>query len=454
MNLLLAIDWSTVGVKAGQLILSLSILVVLHELGHFLPAKWFKCRVEKFYLFFDPWFSLFKKKIGETEYGIGWLPLGGYVKISGMIDESMDKEQMKQPAQPWEFRSKPAWQRLIIMIGGVTVNLLLGFFIFSMILFKWGDEYLPSENLTYGVYVDSLGEKIGIRNGDQIVSVNEKPVTNFLKFSGDFILNEAKTIRVKRNGEMIDLDVPEGSIRTLINRKGDPLARPAYPAVVDSVLTSKAKFTKNALQHGDTIIALNGEPITSFFQFQDKKLAYKNSEISMLVTRASGDTVEVKARTSKNADVYFRPVGGAKFLKIETRQYTFAEALPAGVAKGWETLVANIKNFKLLFTSKEVKASESLGSFISIGNMFGEQWDWERFWSMTALLSIVLAFMNILPIPALDGGHVIFTLYEMISGRKPSEKFMEYAQMVGMILLLLLMAYALGLDFWRFLFKS
>lgn len=454
MNLLLAIDWSTVGVKAGQLILSLSILVVLHELGHFLPAKWFKCRVEKFYLFFDPWFSLFKKKIGETEYGIGWLPLGGYVKISGMIDESMDKEQMKQPAQPWEFRSKPAWQRLIIMIGGVTVNLLLGFFIFSMILFKWGDEYLPAENLTYGVYVDSLGEKIGIKNGDQIVSVNGKPVTNFLKFSGDFILNEAKTIRVKRNGEMIDLDVPEGSIRTLINRKGDPLARPAYPAVVDSVLTSKAQFTKNALQHGDTIIALNGEPITSFFQFQDKKLDYKNAEIAMLVTRPTGDTVEVKARTSKNAEVHFRPVSGAKFLKIETRHYTFGEALPAGVAKGWETLVANIKNFKLLFTSKEVKASESLGSFISIGNMFGEQWDWERFWSMTALLSIVLAFMNILPIPALDGGHVIFTLYEMISGRKPSEKFMEYAQMVGMILLLLLMAYALGLDFWRYLFKS
>jgi regulator of sigma E protease len=454
MNLILAIDWSTVGVKAGQLILSLSILVVLHELGHYLPAKWFKCRVEKFYLFFDPWFSLFKKKIGETEYGIGWLPLGGYVKISGMIDESMDKEQMKQAPQPWEFRSKPAWQRLIIMIGGVTVNLLLGFFIFSMILFKWGDEYLPSENLTYGVYVDSLGEKIGIRNGDQIVSVNGRPVTNFLKFSGDFILNEAKTIRVQRDGQMIDLKVPEGSIRTLISRKGDPLARPAYPAVVDSVLTSKAKFTKNALQHGDTIIGLNGQRITSFFQFQDKKSELKNAEITMLVSRPTGDTVEVKARTDEKAGVNFRPFYFDKFLKLETRQYTFAEALPAGVRKGWETLVANIKNFKLLFTSKEVRASESLGSFISIGNMFGEKWDWERFWSMTALLSIVLAFMNILPIPALDGGHVIFTLYEMISGRKPSEKFMEYAQMVGMILLLLLMAYALGLDFWRFLFKN
>jgi regulator of sigma E protease len=451
---LLAIDWATVGVKAGQLILSLSILVILHELGHFIPAKWFKCRVEKFYLFFDPWFALLKKKIGETEYGIGWLPLGGYVKISGMIDESMDKEQMKQPPQPWEFRSKPAWQRLIIMIGGVTVNLLLGFFIFSMILFTWGDEYLPAKNLTYGVYVDSLGEKIGIRNGDHIISVNGEEVTNFNKLSGDFILNEAKTIRVQRDGQMIDLKVPEGSIRTLINRKGDPLARPAYPAVVDSVFQDKAKFTQDRLMHGDTIISLNNQPITSYFQYQDNKLKYKNTEIAMDVVRMNGDSVTVRARTDENANVYFRPVYGDKFLKVEKRKFTFLESLPAGVEKGWGTLMMNLKNFKLLFTSKEVKASESLGSFLSIGNMFGEQWDWERFWSMTALLSIVLAFMNILPIPALDGGHVIFTLYEIISGRKPSEKFMEYAQMVGMILLLLLMAYALGLDFWRFLFKN
>src|SRR5215216_6210804 len=227
---LLAIDWSAVGVKAAQFVLCLSILVVLHELGHFLPAKWFKCRVEKFYLFFDPWFSLFKKKVGDTVYGIGWLPLGGYVKISGMVDESMDKEQMKQPPQPWEFRSKKPWQRLIIMIGGVTMNLLLGFFIFSMILFTWGEDYLPAKNLTYGVYVDTLGEKIGIQNGDRIVSVNGKEVENFNKLSGDFILNEAQTIQVQRNGQLLNLKVPEGSIRTLINRKGDPLARPAYQA--------------------------------------------------------------------------------------------------------------------------------------------------------------------------------------------------------------------------------
>ncbi len=265
---------------------------------------------------------------------------------------------------------------------------------------------------------------------------------------------KARRLPLTVTGKSITLNVPDGSIRKLISRKGDPLARPAYPAVVDSVLTSKAKFTQNELRHADTIISLNGQPITSYFQFQDKKLAFKNAEISMLVTRPTGDTVEVKARTDENANVFFRPVYGDKFLKIETRSYTLGEALPAGVAEGWETLVANLKNFKLLFTSKEVKASESLGSFISIGNMFGEQWDWERFWRMTALLSIVLAFMNILPIPALDGGHVIFTLYEMISGKKPGEKFMEYAQLVGMIMLLMLMAYALGLDFWRYLFKN
>lgn len=450
---LLAIDWSTVGVKAGQLVLSLSILVVLHELGHYIPAKLFKCRVEKFYLFFDPWFALFKKKIGETEYGIGWLPLGGYVKISGMIDESMDKEQLKLPPQPWEFRSKPAWQRLIIMIGGVTVNLLLGFLIFSMILFVWGDEYLPTKNLTYGVYVDSIGQKIGIRNGDHILSVNGEEVTNFNKLSGDFILNEAKTIQVSRDGHPINLTVPEGTIRSLINRKGEPLARPAFPAVVDSVLPKKAKFTLNNLQQGDTIITLNGQPVHSFYEFEENKKKFRSKEITMNVVRATGDTVEVKTLTDADANVGFRPVYGDKFLKVEKRKYTFLESLPAGVDKGWSTLVMNIKNFKLLFTSKEVKASESLGSFLSIGNMFGEQWDWERFWSMTALLSIVLAFMNILPIPALDGGHVIFTLYEMITGRKPGDKFMEYAQMMGMALLLLLMAYALGLDFWRFLFK-
>ena len=448
---LLAIDWATVGIKAAQLILSLSILVVLHELGHYLPAKWFKCRVEKFFLFFDPWFSLFKRKIGETVYGIGWLPLGGYVKISGMVDESMDKEQLKQPAQPWEFRSKPAWQRLIIMIGGVTVNLILGFFLFAMILFTWGEEYLPAKNVKYGVYVDSLGQKIGLQDGDKIISVNGKEVENFYKISGEIILNEAKTLQVERNGQMVDLKIPDGTIRTLIKRKGEPVAYPRFPAVVDSVVLSETKFVQGKLEKGDEIIGLNGQHISSFIQFSDLKKDLKDTVIDLSVLRG-GDTILVKTKTNENASIGFRAVQEEKFLEHSKIKYSFFESLPAGVKKGWNTLVMNVKNFKLLFTSKEVKASESLGSFLSIGNMFGAEWNWERFWTMTALLSIVLAFMNILPIPALDGGHVLFTLYEMITGRKPSDKFMEYAQMAGMILLLALMAYALGLDFWRYLF--
>lgn len=450
--ILLAIDWSVVGIKAGQLILCLSILVVLHELGHFLPAKWFKCRVEKFYLFFDPWFSLVKKKIGDTVYGIGWLPLGGYVKIAGMIDESMDKEQMKLPPQPWEFRSKPAWQRLIIMIGGVTVNLILGFLLFAMILFVWGETYLPTKNLKYGIYVDSLGQKVGLKDGDRIVSVNGKVIDNFYKISGAVILDEAKTIEIERDGKQLQLPIPEGTTRDLIKRKGDPLAYAKYPAVVDSVDMKKAKITSGTLQKNDQIIGLNGAPIGSYIELMDKKSAFKSKPISLTIVRGA-DTSEVKLVTSDKAEIGFFAKKDTAFLDYVTKEYSLFQSIPAGVRKGWETLGANIQNFKLLFTSKEVKASESLGSFLSIGSMFGARWDWERFWGMTALLSIVLAFMNILPIPALDGGHVIFTLYEMITGRKPGDKFMEYAQMVGMVLLLGLMAYALGLDFWRFLFK-
>ena len=449
---LLAIDWTVVGIKAGQLILCLSILVVLHEMGHFLPAKWFKCRVEKFYLFFDPWFSLIKKKVGETEYGIGWLPLGGYVKIAGMIDESMDKEQLKQAPQPWEFRSKPAWQRLIIMIGGVTVNLLLGFLIFAMVLYKWGEEYLPVKSVTQGVFVDSLGMKVGLQDGDKIIGVNGKEIDNFEKIPGEIILNEGKSLQIERNSQKVELAIPEGTIRSLIRKKGERLAYPKFPAIVDSVDLKIAKFKEGTLQKGDEIIGFDGKPVRSYAELTYLKKSYVNKEVPVRVARGK-DTATIRLMVDKDSrlGIIVKPM--TDFLKFKKRDYGFFESLPAGVRKGWSTLVMNIQNFKLLFTSKEVKASESLGSFISIGGMFGAQWDWERFWSMTALLSIVLAFMNILPVPALDGGHVIFTLYEMITGRKPGEKFMEYAQIVGMVLLLGLMAYALGLDVFR-LFKG
>ena len=443
--MLLAIDWSVVGIKAGQLILCLSILVILHEMGHFLPARWFKCRVEKFYLFFDPWFSLFKKKIGETEYGIGWLPLGGYVKIAGMIDESMDKEQMKQPPQPWEFRSKPAWQRLIIMIGGVTVNLILGFLIFGMILWIWGEKRLPMDKLVHGVMVNPISEKVGLKNGDQLISIDGDSVKDYYSLSRDIILEEAKTVQVKRDGQIINLPIPAGTIRSLIKTKVAFVIPRTYP-IVDTVFKT-AKFTQDRLKNGDHILALNNNNVTFFDEYIKEKLKYKNQEVTLKVLRGA-DTVYVKAMTDSVGAIGFLP-DPEKLAGTYTQDYSFFPAIPAGVKKGWETLIMNIKNFKLLFTSPEVKASESLGSFISIGGMFSEEWNWERFWTMTALLSIVLAFMNILPIPALDGGHVLFTIYEMISKRRPSEKFMEYAQMTGMVLLLGLMAYALGLDIFR-----
>src|SRR5215831_528183 len=376
MATLLAIEWKEVGIQAGQLLLCLSILVILHEMGHFLPAKWFKCRVEKFYLFFDPWFSLFKKKIGETVYGIGWLPLGGYVKISGMIDESMDKEQMSLPPQPWEFRSKKPWQRLIIMIGGVTVNLILGFFIFSMILWKWGEEYLPTKNAIYGVYPDSLGKKIGIINGDMIIGINGKVVPNFDKLSAEMILNEAKTMQVERDGRHISLDIPEGTIRELVKRKGELFAYPRYPAVIDSISTKDAKFISGALQSNDQIISLNGQFIGSQEELMDFKKDMKDKEVDLGVLR-NNDTVHVKVMLNHTASIGYKPRPITNFLKFDTVKYSLLQSLPAGVKKGWGTLVANIQHFKLLFTSKEVKPSESLGSFLSIGSMFDAGWDWE-----------------------------------------------------------------------------
>ncbi|WP_126973237.1 RIP metalloprotease RseP [Gynurincola endophyticus] len=448
MTTLLAIDWSLVGIKAAQLFLSLSILVVLHELGHFLPAKWFKCRVEKFYLFFDPYFSLFKKKIGETVYGIGWLPLGGYVKISGMIDESMDKEQIKQPAQPWEFRSKPAWQRLIIMIGGVTVNLILGFVIFVMISFVWGDTRLDMNKLENGIVVNGISKNAGLQNGDRIISIDQKVINDYFDINRTLILDEAKSIQVNRNGEVVNLEIPKGTIRSLIKSKSS-FVTPRIQPIVGTINEDIADFTKDSLIKNDVIVALNGQPV----KFQDELLTqlkgYPNQEVALTVLRGT-DTVVVGAKTDSSAAIGF--FVNIDQLPTEKVDYNLGQSIPAGISKGWETVVMQLKNFKMLFTSDEVKASESLGSFISIGNMFGAEWDWERFWHMTALLSFVLAIMNMLPIPALDGGHVMITLYEIITGRKPSDKFLEYAQIVGMILVLGLMAYAIGLDLWRYIF--
>lgn len=444
---LLAIDWVSVGVKTGQFILSFSILVVLHELGHFIPARLFKCRVEKFYLFFNPWFSLWKKKIGETEYGIGWVPFGGFVKISGMIDESMDKEQMKQEPQPWEFRAKPAWQRLIIMVGGVVVNILLAIVIFIGITWVWGEENLPVKNMKYGVYADSLGHSMGIKDGDNIVAIDGRPVEFFGTLESEIVLSEAKKIQVIRDGQSVDLPVPDGFIKKIIrNKKFSGLVYPRYPVIVDSVSNKK----ESGLQRGDQLIAINNQPFNFYHEFDKLKRNYKDSSVTITVIR-NNDTIPVPARVSSKGAVGFFAVSPMEILGTVHKQYSFMASIPVGFNHCWETLNRYVTGLKQLFTGK-VAASDSLGSVISIGNTFPGVWDWERFWTLTGIFSIILAFMNILPIPALDGGHALFTLFEMVTGRKPGDKFMEYAQMAGMILLLGLMAYALGLDFWR-LFK-
>ncbi len=450
----LVIDWISTGVKTAQFIMSFSILVVLHELGHFIPARLFKCRVEKFYLFFDPYFSLWKKKKGDTEYGLGWIPFGGYVKISGMIDESMDKEQMKLPPAPYEFRAKPAWQRLIIMIGGVVVNIILAIVIFIGITWVWGEQYLPAKNVQYGVHADSLAKSIGIMDGDKIVSIDGKIVEDFGTIVPEIITTDAKKIQIERNGAKLEISVPDGLIKNLFKtKKGRELASEfvtiQYPAIVDSVAKT-AVFTKNKFQKGDQLIAFNNKPFNYFHEYEALNKGYADSVVSFTVLRQK-DTVDVRVLlNNKGAVGFFRKSPYAIFGSV-TKTYTLAQAIPMGFSHCFETLDRYITGIKQIFTGK-VNASESLGSVISIGNTFPGVWDWQKFWTLTGIFSIILAFMNILPIPALDGGHALFTLYEMITGRKPGDKFMEYAQMAGMVLLLGLMAYALGLDFWR-LFK-
>lgn len=430
--------------QAAQFILSLSILIVLHELGHFIPAKLFKTRVEKFYLFFDPWFSLFKVKKGETEYGIGWLPLGGYVKISGMIDESMDKEQMKLPPQPWEFRSKPAWQRLIIMVGGVTVNVILGILIYAMVLFTWGEKFLPTENVTNGVAVDTLAYQMGLRGGDMILSVDNKPVENINKVPYAVLINKAKSIQVERNGDKIDIPITENDLSEMIANKYT-LVEPRFPFDIDTVLAG-LPADKAGIKKGDKIIAINNIP-TPYFQdavkvFQNNK----NLPVDVKLVR-NNDTLIKKAIVSEEGKLGIGPKTLDNYFTLKTKEYGFLESFPAGIHKAYETFDSYIKQMKVIFTVKG--ASKQIGGFMTIGKAYSTSWDWQSFWAFTAFLSIVLAIMNILPIPALDGGHVMFLLYEVITGRKPNEKVMEYAQYVGMFLLLSLLLFANGNDVMR-----
>lgn len=466
-------------IQIGLFILSLSLLIVLHEFGHYITARWFKVRVLKFYLFFDflfplpevMKFSLFKKKIGDTEYGIGWFPLGGYVQMAGIMDESMDKEALKEPVKDYEFRAKPAWQRLIILLGGIIVNVLLAFIIYGFVLFHWGEKTMPVENMTNGLYAGEKAQEFGLQTGDIITYVDDKKVEKVGDEPLMILIQKAKEVTVLRNGKTIKMSIPSTFYRGIIDDlQNKEFLTPAMFPVVDH-LVEEGNLKAAGGQVGDKIIAINNQPV-QYFQdipplLQCKGVKYKKRNIIQIlfnskrkVERASetiavnvlrdNDTIPLKVTVGEGDKIGF----GAPFdFEMDTIRYSFGEAMIGGVRKSMEKLDMYIDQFSLIF-DKDIKGWKSIGGFKAIGSMFPKQVDWEHFWNLTAFLSIMLAFLNLLPIPALDGGHALFTIYEMIFRRPPNAKFMEMAQTIGMILLLILVVFANGNDFFGHLINK
>lgn len=450
-------------IKAIQLFLSLSILIVLHELGHFIPAKFFKVKVEKFYLFFDLKFSLFKKKIGDTEYGMGWLPLGGYVKIAGMIDESMDKEQMAQPAKPWEFRSKPAWQRLIIMLGGVTVNIILGFLIYMMVLFVWGSAYVSPEGMPNGFAVADTFKKLGFEDGDRIIEVDEEEFKNSIDINKHLMMRDVETVTVlHQDGEEETIQIPE-NIGDAMFEEGVyqpfiPIERPVLDTVLEDSPAALA-----GLKKGDIIISVNDMEIGYWHELTNE-ITKSEGEPLTLVIRREGEmeSIAMDPEGEKNSGGELQSITVApdeenklgidrvREIDVQFENYGVAESIKSGFEYGYWTLHDYVAQFKYVFTKK---GATQVGGFGAIGGLFPDTWNWQGFWLTTAFISIILAFMNILPIPALDGGHVMFLLYEMVTGRQPNDKVMEYAQMVGFFILIALVLFANGNDIYRWLFE-
>ena len=434
-------------IKALQLILSLAILVVLHELGHFIPAKLFKTKVEKFYLFFDWPYSLFKKKIGDTEYGIGILPLGGYVKIAGMIDESMDTEHLNKEPEPWEFRSKPAWQRLIIMLGGVTVNLILGFAIYMMVTFIWGKDIITSENLKDGFEVNEIMKPYGFSDGDKILKVDGQPFENVVDISKYLFLRDVSTVTVQHvNGKIEKLTIPE-NIGHIMMESGatnpfTPLVAPVIGEVAPNSLAEKFDFKAN-----DRIVTINDIELVKWQELLPFLQDANNEELSFEILRDGSKMQKTVVLDERNELGVYPKMPEISFTKIN---YSLFESFSVGYDKAYWILSDYITQFEYVFTPKGIT---QLGGFGAIGSIFPPSWDWQRFWESTALLSLILAFMNLLPIPALDGGHVMFLLYEVFSGRKPNDKFMEYAQMTGFLLLVSLVLFANGNDVYRYFFS-
>ena len=436
-------------IKIIQVLMSLSLLVAIHEFGHYIVARIFKIRVEKFYIFFDPWFSLFKWKKGETEYGIGWVPLGGYVKIAGMIDESMDLEQMKAPIQPYEFRAKPAWQRLMVMLAGVTMNVLLAMLIYTGIRYVYGESYLRNEDAKWGYTFSEAGERLGFRDGDKILSVDGEVLDGVNDLRNKLLLTEGgREVVVNRGGEQVSINISfDDLLQMRRNREYETLYELRFPFIIDSVASESALAA--GLKSGDEIVAFNGVEGVDAVQIVTELLPQiKGDTVALKVNRAGS---EVELRVPVNAEGKMGVVFRGDLIKPHTREYGFFEAIPAGVKMAGQTIANYWEQLKLIFTPK-TKMYEELGGFIAIGNIFPSEFDWLHFWTMTAFLSIMLAVLNVMPIPGLDGGHALFTLWEMITGRKPSEKFLEIMQYIGLMILLALLVYANGNDIYR-LFK-
>ncbi|MFV0397471.1 MAG: RIP metalloprotease RseP [Bacteroidales bacterium] len=434
-------------IRAIQLILSLSILVIVHEFGHFLFARIFKIKVEKFYLFFNPWFSLFKfkPKNSDTEYGVGWLPLGGYVKIAGMIDESMDKEQMALPPQPWEFRSKPAWQRLLVMVAGVLFNFILALCIYSMVLFTWGTSYIPLQNVSLGMDFSETAKEIGFQDGDILWSADNKP---FEALDKNILITvaDAKTVTVKRNNEMVQIDIPSDFMQRLMREKKG-FTNYRFPMVVEEAVSKES--INAGLLPGDSLVSVNGQTTVTAVDVAIALNENKSKTIELGYYR-QGTAQTVSIPVDENGKLGIRMKSITQIYESRTQTYSIFESIPAGIRLGVNTLTGYVNSMKFVFTKE---GASSLGGFGTIGTLFPPFLEWELFWMTTAFLSIILAFMNILPIPALDGGHVLFLLVEVITRRKPNEKFLEYAQMAGMIILFTLLIYANGNDLVRLFFK-
>ncbi|MFB0924340.1 MAG: RIP metalloprotease RseP [Vicingaceae bacterium] len=434
-------------IQAGQLLLGISILVVLHEFGHFITARAFGTKVESFYLFFNPWFSIWKKKIGDTEYGIGWLPLGGYVKIAGMMDESMDKEQMAKDPEPWEFRSKPTWQRLIIMLGGVIVNVIVAFVIYAMVLFTWGESYIPAKNAVYGVYCDSLMVDLGFNQNDKIIALDGNPINDDVTYNDikiQLLLDGIKEVTVERGVEKVNITMPADFDQMVLKDGAKDLFTIEVPFIIDGV-TPGMPAEAAGFSSGDKIVAVDGVRVAGISHTTALTTGRVNEKVLFTVLRNNKEK-DIEVTTTDKGMIGVDRKVAPQILKVKVKEYGFFESIPAGVFKTGNVMKRYIDQFKLIFSKEGIT---QIGGFGTIAKIYGSEWVWRTFWERTAFISVMLAVMNLLPIPALDGGHVMFLTYEMITRRKPNEKLMEYAQVGGMLLLLGFMLYANGMDVFR-----